>query len=96
MVVARGVRLVDVSDGSHESLESAGKLVITVALADADQALRAAHASQVAALTLVRSAASTGAARRTGCRARTRCRPPGATGDANASPVSPATTAASR
>ena len=60
VVVARGVRLVDVSDGSHESLESAGKLVITVALVDADQALRAAHATQVAALTLVRSAVSTG------------------------------------
>ena len=59
VVVARGVRLVDVSDGGHESLESAGKLVITIALADADQALRAAHATQVAALTLVRSAVST-------------------------------------
>ncbi len=59
VVVARGVQLVEVSDGSHESLESAGKLVITVALADADQALRAAHAAQVAALTLVRSDTST-------------------------------------
>jgi Flp pilus assembly protein CpaB len=61
VVVARAVRLIDVSDGSHESLESAGKLVITVALADANQALRAAHATQVAALTLVRSDESTGA-----------------------------------
>ena len=66
VVVARGVRLIDVSDGSHESLESAGKLVITVALADANQALRAAHATQVAALTLVRSDESTSAGSATG------------------------------
>ncbi len=59
VVVARAVQLLDVSDASHESLESAGKLVITVALADANQALRAAHAAQVAAVTLVRSDPST-------------------------------------
>ncbi len=94
VVVARGVRLVDVSDGSHESLESAGKLVITVALADADQALRAAHATQVAALTLVRSAASTGSGSTAG--ATSYSLPPTDPTDATASGHGPVATAASR
>ncbi len=61
VVVARGVRLVDVVDDQHQGLESTGKLVVTVALADADQALEAAHASQVGAVTLLRAEPNRGA-----------------------------------
>ena len=53
VVVARGVRLIDVVDDSRQSLASAGKLVVTVGLATASDALAATHASQVGALTLV-------------------------------------------
>jgi len=55
VVVARGVRLIDVADDGHQSLASAGKLVVSVGLADASDALAATHASQVGALTLVSS-----------------------------------------
>jgi Flp pilus assembly protein CpaB len=58
VVVARRVRLVDVDD-SHGSLDSAGKLVITIALNNRDDVLPTTHASQVGALTLVQT---TGAA----------------------------------
>ena len=62
VVVARGVQLVDVVDDSHQSLASTGKLVITVAVSTAGDALRAAHASQAAALTLVRTDETSAAA----------------------------------
>ncbi|HEY5155677.1 MAG TPA: RcpC/CpaB family pilus assembly protein [Acidimicrobiales bacterium] len=60
LVVASGVRLIDVTETSKATLGSSGKLVVTVTLADEDQVLHAAHASEVGAVTLVRS---TGAAR---------------------------------
>jgi hypothetical protein len=52
-VVARGVRLVAV-DGDGGGLESAGKLVVTVELADPSDVLPVAHAAQVGTVTLVR------------------------------------------
>jgi Flp pilus assembly protein CpaB len=66
VVVARDVRLIDVVDDSRQSLASAGRLVVTVGLASASDALAATHASQVGALTLVsrdRAAAGGGADR---------------------------------
>jgi Flp pilus assembly protein CpaB len=62
LVVARGVRLIAVDDDAHQSLEGAGKLVITVAVTSADAALAATHASQVGALTLVEADLGTGSA----------------------------------
>ena len=60
LVVASDVRLVDVAETSKATLGSSGKLVVTVMLTDEDQVLHTAHASEVGAVTLVRS---TGAAR---------------------------------
>jgi Flp pilus assembly protein CpaB len=52
-VVARAVRLVAVDDDGG-GLEGAGKVVVTVELADRDDVLAVAHAAQVGTVTLVR------------------------------------------
>ena len=56
-VVARGVRLVAVDDDGG-GLEGAGKLVVTVELAEPDEVVAVAHATQVATVTLVRTTGS--------------------------------------
>jgi hypothetical protein len=53
VVVAHGVRLVDLDD-SHQGLEGSGKLVVTVELGEPDQVLAVTHATDVAMITLVR------------------------------------------
>jgi len=52
-VVARAVRLVAV-DADGSGLEGAGKLVVTIQLADAGDVVAVTHATQVATITLVR------------------------------------------
>ncbi len=59
VVVARQVRLVDVDD-SRQGLESTGKIVVTIALADPDEVLAATHAGEVGAITLVRATGVSG------------------------------------
>ncbi len=54
-LVAAGVRLLDVTAAGKATLGSNGKVVVTVLLTDAHQVLEAAHASEVGAVTLVRS-----------------------------------------
>ncbi len=65
-VVARGVRLLDLEDAGKATIGSNGKVVVTLAMTSADEVLRAAHASEVAAITLVRAdgASSAGGADR--------------------------------
>ena len=58
-VIARDVTIVAIGDQGKGNLGSGGKIVITVALISPDLLTRVAHASQVAAVTVVRS---TGAA----------------------------------
>jgi Flp pilus assembly protein CpaB len=60
--VARAVRLVAVDEGDHGDLASGGKLVVTVELGPDDDVLRVAHASEVAALSVVRSTGSSAGA----------------------------------
>jgi Flp pilus assembly protein CpaB len=57
IVVARDVTLIDVDSGSARSgaIGAGTKLTFTVALAGSDDVLRVAHATQVAAVTLVRT-----------------------------------------
>ncbi|MEX1218713.1 MAG: SAF domain-containing protein [Acidimicrobiales bacterium] len=54
-VLARDARVVRMSDAKTGALGSSGKLIITLALASADQMLDAVHAAQVASITVVRS-----------------------------------------
>ncbi len=54
-VVARSALVVSVGDGGGATLGSGGKLALTIELTDAGSVVRVAHASQVAAITLVRS-----------------------------------------
>ena len=54
-MVARGVRLLDLEEAGKATIGSNGKVVVTLAMTSADDVLRAAHASEVAAITLVRS-----------------------------------------
>jgi SAF domain len=55
VVVARSVELVDVDDDSHGGLESTGKVVVTIELPHHGAMLPVVHATEVAAVTLVRS-----------------------------------------
>ena len=58
-VVARDVALVDIDAGAKSAaIGSSTKLTFTVALSDADDVLRLAHATQVAPITLVRTSGS--------------------------------------
>ena len=62
-VLARSVRLSDISETDPSSVSGSGSLIITATFASADQVLDIAHAAQVAALTLIRTtgiAASSG------------------------------------
>lgn len=54
-VLARDARVIRSTDAKSGSLGSSGKLIITLALPSADQLLDAAHAAQVASITVVRS-----------------------------------------
>ena len=54
-VVARHVRLLDIEDASKATIGSTGKVVVTLALDSDDDVVRAAHATEVAAIVLVRS-----------------------------------------
>ena len=71
VVVARAVRLVDLDDDTHGGLESTGKVVVTIQLRDPTTLLAVTHATEAAAVTLVRSSGA-GAAR---APTRTRRRP---------------------
>jgi Flp pilus assembly protein CpaB len=55
VVLARPATVVAVQDGGRGGLSSGAGLVLTVGLGSAEQVLDVAHASQVAALTVVRS-----------------------------------------
>ncbi len=55
VVVARAVRLVDLDDDTHGGLESTGKVVVTIQLRDPTTLLAVTHATEAAAVTLVRS-----------------------------------------
>jgi Flp pilus assembly protein CpaB len=54
-VVASGVRLLDIEDAGKSTIGSTGKVVVTLSLTSNDDVLATAHASEVAAITLVRS-----------------------------------------
>ena len=54
-VLARDANVIRSADAKSGTLGSSGKLIITLALASADQLLDAAHAAQVASITVVRS-----------------------------------------
>ena len=54
-VVARRAALVRVDDAARGGLASAGKITVVVGLPSDEEVVRVAHASQVAAVTLVRS-----------------------------------------
>ena len=54
-VLARDANVIRSTDAKSGTLGSSGKLIITLALASADQLLDAAHAAQVASITVVRS-----------------------------------------
>jgi hypothetical protein len=60
-VVARGVRLLDLEEAGKSTIGSNGKVVVTLSLTSADDMLRTAHASEVAAITLVRADAASSA-----------------------------------
>jgi len=87
VVVARRVRLIEVDD-SHGSLDSAGKLVITIALANPDDVLPTTHASQVGALTLVQTSGAAADAASAGSSSYSV--PAAATDTSEPSPTSPA------
>ena len=55
LVVAAGVRLLDITEAGKASLGSSGQVVVSVLLTDVRQVLQAAHASEVGAVTLVRA-----------------------------------------
>jgi len=55
LVVAPGVRLIDITEVGKATLGSTGKIVVTLLLTDGDQLVGTAHASEVGAVTLVRS-----------------------------------------
>jgi len=59
LVVARHVQLLDLETSGSATLGSNGKVVVTLSLDDADQVLAAAHAAEVAEITLVRSTGTT-------------------------------------
>ena len=59
-VLARDARVIRITDAKSGSLGSSGKLILTLALSSADQLLDAAHAAQVASLTIVRSTLAEG------------------------------------
>jgi len=54
-VLARDANVIRVTDAKSGSLGASGKLIITLGLVSADQLLDAAHAAQVASITVVRS-----------------------------------------
>ena len=54
-VLARDADVIRIADAKSGSLGASGKLIITLALASADQLLDAVHAAQVASITVVRS-----------------------------------------
>jgi Flp pilus assembly protein CpaB len=56
--VARSVRLVAVDGDAHGSLDAPGKLVVTVELSGDDDLVQVAHATDVAAVSLVRPGSS--------------------------------------
>jgi Flp pilus assembly protein CpaB len=55
LVVAASVRLLDLTEAGKATLGSSGKVVVTLLLTDATQLLQTAHASEIAAITVVRS-----------------------------------------
>jgi Flp pilus assembly protein CpaB len=57
-LLARSVRLTQVTTTDSSSVAGAGRLVVTASFADTDKVLDVAHAAQVAALTLVRTTGS--------------------------------------
>jgi Flp pilus assembly protein CpaB len=59
-VVTRGARVLDVADTTG-GLGSDGRVVVTLAMASADEVLAAAHASEVAVVTIVRATRADGA-----------------------------------
>ncbi len=59
-VLARSARVLRVEDGGRGTLGGPGTLVLTVAMDSPDQVLDVAHASQVAAITVVRSTSAVG------------------------------------
>ncbi|MEZ5141089.1 MAG: SAF domain-containing protein [Acidimicrobiales bacterium] len=61
-VVARTVPLVRAGEVGRGALGAAGKVTVTVALPTDDEVVRVAHASQVAAVTLVRATGTSAAA----------------------------------
>ena len=54
-VLARDANVIRATDAKSGSLGSSGKVIVTLALASADQLLDAVHAAQVASITVVRS-----------------------------------------
>jgi len=54
-VLARSVRVSDITESDPSSMNSAGRLVITATFSTTDQVLDIAHAAQVAALTVIRT-----------------------------------------
>ncbi len=54
-VLARDANVIRITDAKSGALGSSGKLIITLALASADQLLDTVHAAQVASITVVRS-----------------------------------------
>ena len=59
-VLARDARVIRITDAKSGALGSSGKLILTLALSSADQLLDAAHAAQVASMTIVRSTLAEG------------------------------------
>ena len=60
LVVARGVQLIGIESAGSATLGSNGKVVVSLSLDHADQVLAAAHAAEVAEVTLVRSTGTDG------------------------------------
>ncbi len=54
-VLARDANVIRITDAKTGTLGNSGKLIITLALSSADQLLDAAHAAQIASITVVRS-----------------------------------------
>ena len=55
LMVAAGVRLLDITAAGKATLGSSGTVVVSVLLTDAPQVVRVAHASEVGSVTLVRA-----------------------------------------
>jgi Flp pilus assembly protein CpaB len=55
LVVSRRVRLLDIEEAGKATIGSTGKVVVTLSLSSGDDVLATAHASEVAAITLVRA-----------------------------------------